>query len=280
MRTASAVPPCWTQSSCGGVVVMVSLALHAPACVEADQRPGSRSGGDSPSAEEVERNWNNFRGPGANGCAPHARPPLSWNAKEGKNILWKTPVPKHGMSSPVVWGKRVFLTGADDSSRQIYCFDADSGKLLWQHDVDGLPGFPSGSKLPRVLDETGFASPTATTNGEYVAAIFSTGELVCMNMNGERVWAKHLGVPANHYGHASSLMSHKKLLFVQYDQKSNGKLLAFDLASGKPAWEATRDAISWSSPILIENRQRMELVLMSSKAVESYDPMTGSSSGA
>jgi outer membrane protein assembly factor BamB len=179
------------------------------------------------------------------------------------------------MSSPVVWGKRVFLTGADDSSRQIYCFDADRGQLLWQHDVEGVPGFPPGGAMPRVLDEAGFASPTATTNGEYVAAIFATGELVCVNMNGERAWAKHLGVPANHYGHASSLMSHNKLLFVQYDQKSNSKLLAFDLASGTPAWEATRDAISWSSPILIENRERMELVLMNGKAVDSYDPATG-----
>jgi outer membrane protein assembly factor BamB len=179
------------------------------------------------------------------------------------------------MSSPVVWGTRIFLTGADDSSRQIYCFDADSGKLLWRHDVDGLPGFPSGSELPRVLDEAGFAAPTATTDGEHVAAIFATGELVCVNMKGERAWAKHLGVPENQYGHSSSLLSHKKLLFVQYDQKVNSKLLAFDLASGRPAWQAKRDAISWSSPILIENQGRMELVLVSSKAVDSYDPLTG-----
>jgi len=179
------------------------------------------------------------------------------------------------MSSPVVWEKRVFLTGADDSSRQIYCFDADSGKLLWRHDVDGVPGFPSGSKLPRVLDEAGFAAPTATTNGEFLSALFATGELVCVSMNGERVWAKHLGVPANHYGHASSLMSHEKLLFVQYDQKSNSKLLAFDFASGEPVWQAMRDGISWSSPILIENQQRLELVLTSGKTVDSYDPMTG-----
>ena len=108
-----------------------------------------------------------------------------------------------------------------------------------------------------------------------MAAVFGTGELVCVNMKGERIWAKHLGVPKNPYGHASSLISHKDLLMVQYDQKADSKLLAFDLASGNPAWEVARGAISWSSPILIDNKGRMELILTNSKAVDSYDPETG-----
>jgi len=126
-----------------------------------------------------------------------------------------------------------------------------------------------------VLAETGFAAPTAITNGQYVAATFGTGELVCVNMKGGRIWAKHLGIPKNHYGHASSLISHENLLFVQYDQKVNSRLLAFHLASGKPAWQAKRGAISWSSPVLVDNRGRMELILTNSKAVDSYDPKTG-----
>jgi outer membrane protein assembly factor BamB len=179
------------------------------------------------------------------------------------------------MSSPVVWGNQLFLTGADDSTRQIYCFETDTGKLLWQHDVNDIPGSGHDGLLPDVLDETGFAAPTATTNGRYVAAIFATGELVCVNMKGERIWAKHLGIPKNHYGHASSLISHKNMLFVQYDQEEDSQLLAFDLTSGNPAWHAKRGVISWSSPILIDNKGRMELILTNSKAVDSYDPKSG-----
>jgi outer membrane protein assembly factor BamB len=200
---------------------------------------------------------------------------LSWSAEEGTHILWKTPVPTHGMSSPVVWGKRVFLTGADDAGRQIHCFDADTGELLWRHDVNGVPGFPADSEPPEVMDQTGLAAPTPTTNGRHVAAVFATGELVVVDMEGERVWARHLGVPENAYGHASSLMSHGDLLFVQYDQEVGSKLLAFDLASGEPAWEAERGAISWSSPILVDNAGRMELILTNSAAVDSYDPTSG-----
>ena len=143
------------------------------------------------------------------------------------------------MSSPIVWEGRIFLTGADDESRQLYCVDADSGKLLWQHDVDGVPGSPDSGKLPEVLDQAGFAAPTPTTDGKYVAAVFATGELVCVDTQGKRNWIRHLGVPNNHYGHASSLLCHEDLLFVQYDQKENSQLLAFNLASGKPVWQAS-----------------------------------------
>jgi len=219
--------------------------------------------------------WPHFRGPGAIGRAVHANPPLTWSVKEGKNIIWKVKIPKPGMNSPLVWRNRLFLTGADESSRQIFCFETDTGKLLWQHHGDGIPGSPSKDELPNVMETSGLAAPTATTNGRYVAAIFATGDLVCLNMEGKRIWAKNLGIPQNPYGHASSLISHKNLLFVQYDQKEDSKLMAFDLASGNLVWQANRGAISWSSPILIDNNGRMELILTNCKAVHSYDPSTG-----
>lgn len=227
------------------------------------------------SQEGFGKNWPSFRGAGANGHADVAKPPLSWSVKQSKNIVWKTPIAKHGMSSPVVWDERLFLTGADDESRDIYCFDTRTGKLLWEHKVSNLPGDPDDGLLPEVLEETGFAAPTVATNGSLVAAIFATGELVCLNMKGERVWARHLGIPDNHYGHASSLVCNRELLFVQYDQKKNSKLFAFNLATGKHAWQVDRDEMSWSSPILVDNNGRAELILTDNKSVCSYDPKTG-----
>lgn len=260
----------------GGIgLVVISLVLYAVIQSKINQSAVTNVASDATPTKYIFRNWPNFRGTGANGHAVHANPPLNWSVEEGKNILWKTEVPKPGMSSPVIWKNRLFLTGADESSRQIYGFETDTGELLWQHDVDGIPGSPPKDKLPDVMETSGLAAPTATTNGRYVAAIFATGDLVCVDMEGKRIWAKNLGVPDNHYGHASSLISHKNLLFVQYDQKDDSKLLAFDLASGNPAWQVKRGVISWSSPILIDNNGRMELILTNSKAVDSYDPRTG-----
>ncbi len=253
----------------------IPLGLGAVAETKMDQRIDPNVSSDSASSKHILKSWTGFRGPGANGHAAYANPPVNWSAKEGRNILWKTEVPKLGMSSPLIWANKLFLTGADDSTRQIYCYDTDTGHLLWQHDVKGLPGAPPDGKLPDVLDETGFAAPTATTNGRYVAAVFGTGELVCVDMKGHRIWARHLGIPKNHYGHASSLMSSGNMLFVQYDQTEDSQLLAFDLASGNPLWQVKRGDISWSSPILIDNKGRMELILTNCKSVDSYDPKSG-----
>ena len=55
-------------------------------------------------------NWPRFRGPDANPVGTHPHLPIRWSATE--NIEWAAEVPGVGWSSPVVWGKRVFLTSA------------------------------------------------------------------------------------------------------------------------------------------------------------------------
>lgn len=266
-----------TRDLCAGMAVVVfaliAFAVVPDAVAQTEAARATNVGSVAPS-DQRPKNWPGFRGAGGIGHAVNANPPTTWSAKEGKNILWKTAIARHGMSSPVVSGNRVFVTAADEVARQILCHDADTGKLLWQHDVNGIAGTPDQG-LPKVLDETGFAAPTAVTDGRHVAAVFATGEFVGVNLNGERVWARHLGIPKNHYGHASSLTTHGNLVIVQYDQKDDSKLLAFDFASGKPAWQVNRGAISWSSPILVDNQGRMELILTNSKGVDGYDPKTG-----
>ncbi|MCA9264472.1 MAG: PQQ-binding-like beta-propeller repeat protein, partial [Planctomycetales bacterium] len=127
------------------------------------------------------------------------------------------------------------------------------------------------------LEEAGYAAPTPTTNGRYVAAIFATGELVCVDRKGERKWIKHLGIPQNHYGHTSSLLCHGDLLFVQYDQKNHSQIFAFDIVTGKLTWSAKRNSMSWSSPILVERNGTKQLVLTDSNAAEGYDLTSGKS---
>ncbi len=61
-------------------------------------------------------NWHQWRGPLANGVAPNAQPPLTWDAS--KNIKWKVAIPGSGTSTPIVWGDRIFLTTAIDTKRK------------------------------------------------------------------------------------------------------------------------------------------------------------------
>ena len=59
------------------------------------------------SASAVE--WPRFRGPNGAGVSDSKGLPVPLSAT--KHVVWKTPLPSFGSSSPVVWGKRVFLTG-------------------------------------------------------------------------------------------------------------------------------------------------------------------------
>jgi outer membrane protein assembly factor BamB len=231
------------------------------------------------SAEELARAWPCFRGRGGSGISPFANVPDDWDGPSGKNILWKTPVPLSGNSSPVIVAGRVFLTAADDKQRQVYCFDAASGKMLWQADVPSTPE----SRKPMKSDEglaSGYSSCTMATDGRYVAAIFANGDLAAYDLNGKLAWSKSLGIPENPYGHAASLSIYKDLLLVPFDQASakaqKSKLYAFDIASGRVAWEQPRAVpSSWTTPIVIHAASRDQLITAADPWVIAYNPANG-----
>jgi len=226
------------------------------------------------SLEEIRRQWPNFRGPEGIGIAYQADLPTDWDGPSGENILWKIPLPKPGFSSPIVWGEKLFLSGADKESQEVYCYEAESGALLWQGQADDLPGSPS--KRPSVTDDTGYAAPTMAADGQRVFAIFATGDLACWDFEGNRIWGKNLGLPDNHYGHSSSLIVYRNLLLVQLDDNKGGRLVAVDVESGRLIYDKTRDVqISWASPILVNTGSRMEIILNAIPLVVSYDPLTG-----
>ncbi len=118
---------------------------------------GGDGGSPYASAEERQQQWPRFRGPGGAGISAYTNIPTSWNGKTGEGIAWKTPVPLKGHNSPVVWGDRVFLSGADPNVRQVYCFDGKSGQLLWTGDVPTAP-LPAGEKF-EIKEDTGYACP-------------------------------------------------------------------------------------------------------------------------
>ena len=233
-----------------------------------------------PPALDPAKQWPRFRGPGGRGVSAYTNIPTKWDGSTGEGILWKTPVPLHGENSPVVWGGRVFLSGATKERREVYCFDAKRGKLLWQAVVKDVPGAPA---KPPKAEEAGHAAPTTATDGKRVYAIFANGDLAAFDFDGNRIWAKNLGPFDNHYGHASSLTTWRNLLIVQADQgqPKSGKparpaLFAFDGATGALEWQAERSVpVSWASPIVIRVEGRDQIVTCADPWVIAYDPATG-----
>jgi outer membrane protein assembly factor BamB len=218
-------------------------------------------------------NFPSFRGPGGNGIAYHKNVPTEWDGASGKNIKWKVTPELHAYNSPVIWGDKLFLSGADANKKQVYCYNRNSGKLLWTADINNVAGSLAS---PEVTPDTGHAAATVSTDGTFVFAIYSNGDIVALDMKGKSVWSKNLGVPDNHYGHSSSLVVFEDKLIVQYDHKKSGKVMALSTKTGDELWSTDRKVkVSWASPVVVQNGERAEVILASDPFVASYDAQTG-----
>jgi outer membrane protein assembly factor BamB len=246
-------------------------------------RDGQAQGTSEPSPafaswEEMKLNWSVFRGPQGAGICPFDNIPTEWDGTSGKNIRWKVPVELPGHNSPIVWGDRIFLTGADANRQVVYCFRADDGALLWTGQVPLAPA--DQREEMTIMEDTGYAASTAAVNGVFVAAIFADGQAACFDFDGRNRWVRSLGVPASAYGYASSLTVFENRLIIQLDQDyepGRSKLMALDIETGKTLWEHPRPVPnSWTSPTVVELAGRMQILTSGSPWVIAYDASDGS----
>jgi outer membrane protein assembly factor BamB len=231
-----------------------------------------------PPAGDVAKNWPYFRGPDGSGVTTLPNLPETWDGPSGKNILWKSEVGLPGENSPVVWDNRVFITGATAKRREVSCYDATTGALLWKEPVTTPQS--DRAEPPEVMEDTGFAAPTAATDGRRVFASFANGDIAGFTAEGKRLWACSLGTPENTYGHATSLTLWRNRVIVVFDQgeadAAKSKIMALDAATGEPVWSTPRPVgNSWVSPILIKHQDQEQIITSANPWVIAYDPATG-----
>ena len=267
------------QLMAGTGIVLAAVALFLAFAVQSDLSVIlARTGKIAPATVQsiqpstlpsMQSNWPSLRGPDGTGVAYFTNAPTVWDVESGEGVLWKSEIPVHGFNSPIVWGRRIFMSGADDEGQEVFCFDADTGKLLWTKPVKTV------EEVPEVSEDTGLAAPTMTTDGQRVFAVFATGELAAFDMDGNPVWQKNIGVPKNPYGMGSSLITDGRRLFIQYDHEDAKKVMALDCATGNQVWQTERKFISWSSPALIQTASGPQLILNDEENVTAYDPVSG-----
>jgi outer membrane protein assembly factor BamB len=226
-----------------------------------------------PTIEQLKANWHRFRGFQGAGVSTFADPPQKWDVASGEGIVWKTAVPLPGKNSPVVWQDRVFLSGATEQRREVYCFSTDTGEILWRYEAKGTPA--STAEPPEVTEGTGFAAPTTVADGNSVFAMFANGDVAAVGFDGKQRWARSLGIPVNSYGHAASLALDRDRLIVQFDQAlkkdEKSRLLALDAVTGDTVWEVPREVPnSWPSPIVIEHEGVVQIITCADPWVVAY----------
>lgn len=246
--------------------------------------------------------WPGFRGANASGVADGQGAVADWDVATGRNVRWKTPIPGIAVSSPIVWGDRVFVTTAvganadktfrtglygdvkpvDDVSThawKVYALDRRTGAVAWEREV--FTGSPKVKRHPKSSQ----ASSSPVTDGKHVVAVFgSVGLLVCYDVNGRKLWQRDVGVidsgwffdPTYQWGHSSSPLIYNSTAIVQADQQKGSYIAAFDLATGKPAWrtDRTEEIPTWGTPTIVSGQRGDELVTNGTK-IRGYDPRTG-----
>ena len=251
-------------------------------------------GGGACDSAGVMNNWPQWRGPLANGVAPHANPPIRWS--ETNNIRWKIPLPGKGHSSPIVFGGAVYLLAAvpvGEAQKPVYD-DApgvhDSVPVTHRHQfvalaLDRRDGSVLWMKVLREEwpheggHETGsLASNSPVTDGEHIFVFLGSRGLYCLDLAGELKWSKDLGRmhTLHAHGEGSSPVLYGDMLVVCWDHEADSYLYAFDKRTGKQLWKVARDEkTSWSTPLVVEHEGKPQIIVSATKRVRGYDPATG-----
>jgi outer membrane protein assembly factor BamB len=205
---------------------------------------------------------------------------------ETNNIKWKVEVPGSGTSTPIVWRENVFLliavpsTGATDTKPaqtsyqwQILCLDRGTGKTLWQKTA--IEQIPHEGHHP----DHGFASASPVTDGERVIAYFGSRGLHCYNMKGEKLWERQFGKmqTRNSFGEASSPAMHGNTVAIYWDDETdNDFVMALDKSTGRELWKKARnEPTGWSTPLIVENAGKPQVIINATGKVRAYDLVTG-----
>ncbi len=273
------------------ILTLIGLLALVFASIPAQAEKGARPG----------VNWPSFRGANAIGIADGYALPTTWNIERSENIRWQTPIPGLGLSSPIVWENRIYVSTAisgqekqglkaglygdiksaeDESAHQwvIYCIDKRTGRILWEKTAH--TGVPKIKRHPKSTH----ANSTMATDGKRVVAFFGSEGLYCYDMNGKLLWSKDLGVldsaffvaPAAQWEFGSSPVINGNTVIVQCDVLNGSFLAAFNLKNGSEVWRTPREEVpTWGTPTVYVSGGNAQVVVNGFKHIGGYDARTG-----
>ena len=252
-------------------------------------------------ADKKQSDWPQWRGPFATGVAPDADPPVEWS--ENRNIRWKAAIPGRGLSSPIVWKDRIFLTTTIETAKEVdaekvktvesetpafhrrrarlprkvlqfvvMALKRSDGSVLWKRTVcESAPHSATHA-------DGSWASGSPVTDGERVYAYFGSYGLYAFDMDGKLEWEKRLGLfkmKAN-FGEGASPVLCGDMLILSQDQEGPSFIVALDRKTGKEQWKLTRDeATSWATPLVVESEGRRQVIAAATKRIRGYDAASG-----
>ncbi len=219
--------------------------------------------------------WPWWRGPERNGVSADRETVTKWGPKE--NVVWATHIPGRGHSSPIVCGKRVYLTTAEEATQKqlILAFDRQTGVSLWTT-------LAQQGNFTRKYPKNTHASATQACDGERLFSVFiNTAGLhvTATDLDGKILWQTRAGDFQSLHGYGSSPVLYKNLVIVNGDNVKNCYLTALDGQTGMVVWRTERKAVgkygNYGTPTLAVLNNKAQLLQAGLGQTASYDPETG-----
>jgi outer membrane protein assembly factor BamB len=217
--------------------------------------------------------WPQFRGPGSTGVAANTTIPPK------PKIDWSAPLPGRGLASPILIGKKVFVTcssGPKQERLHVLCFNADDGRKLWERQLRATGRTMSHPK-------TSVASCTPCSDGTRIFALWSCNDLAAFDLDGNLLWLRGLTADypnvSNSLGMASSPIVIGETVVAVIENDSESYSIGIDAQSGRNLWKLDRPkAANWASPVPWNATPESPTValLQSSKGLLAVDVKSGS----
>ncbi|MCA9219596.1 MAG: PQQ-binding-like beta-propeller repeat protein [Planctomycetales bacterium] len=211
--------------------------------------------------------WPQFLGPNRNGISAETGLIEAWPTG-GLPEIWRSQVGV-GMSGVAVIGDLAFTLTQTDGQQWCLALDAKTGRNRWKAAL--APAYENQ------MGDGPRATPTIADGRVFVY----TGEGILSALsadNGKLLWSHDLpkqfgGKPAD-YGMACSPLVVGGVVVVQVGAPQ-ATVAAFDVASGKAAWNVGEDGCGYSSPTLLNVRGTQQIVAFSGGSALGIAPTAG-----
>ena len=217
--------------------------------------------------------WPQFRGPSGSGVSPDIDLPSNIRSN---NLVWTADLPGRGLSSPIILSNRLFLTcssGPKQDRLHIICFNVSDGSKRWERQF-----WATGRTMTH--PKTCVAAPTPAGDGARLFAIFSSNDLICLDLDGNLQWLRGLtrDYPnaSNSLGMSSSLLVADGVLIAMLENDSESFTAGVEVRTGTNIWKMDRPRMAnWTSPVTVPTSQGVLVALQSGKGLVAVQPRTG-----
>jgi outer membrane protein assembly factor BamB len=219
--------------------------------------------------------WPQWRGPQRDGISEETGLLQAWPA-EGPELLWQVNDIGDGYSTPAVVGSRLYIISNRGMENEfVQALSVEDGTTIWTSPLgkvgnpDQQPNFP-------------MARSTPTVDGEFLYALGSDGDLVCLEKDtGEILWQKSLredfgGVPGTWAYSESPLVDGDAVIVTPGGAQAT--LVALNKKNGEVIWTCAvpeGDAAGYASAIVIQAAGRRQYVQFLEKGVVGVDAGSG-----